>query len=148
MRATLLTSLLLFAAAAAATPAGLPAPDRLAQAESTPTVAEPRYGTLRLVRPAPAETIHDNSGTVPVEVTLQPALRAEAGHRFRVLLDNALQPGAWATTRFSLPQVDRGAHTLQVIVTDRGGDELARSAPVEFHMWQASRLFPGRRAAP
>ncbi len=119
---------------------------RLAQA----TAVQPsiRYETLGIVAPKSGATIHDNSGQIAVSVTLRPALRANAGHRFRALLDNALLPGEWSSARFSLTGVDRGSHTLRVIVTDADGNRLLESGPVEFHMWQASRLFPNRRAAP
>jgi hypothetical protein len=100
------------------------------------------------VRPKAAETIHDNTGTVRIEVALRPPLRVQAGHRFRVLLNGALQPGEWSAARFSLRGVDRGTHSLQVIVTDGNGSRLAASASVEFHMWRASRLFPQRETTP
>lgn len=111
----------------------------LAQAAS-PT----RYERVRLAQPKNAETIHDNSGAVPVEVLLQPPLDTKAGHRLRVLLDNTLLPESWSAPRFSLQQVERGTHQLQVIVTDGEGNELGRSASIEFYMWQASRLFRPR----
>jgi hypothetical protein len=125
-----------------------PALPPLAQAvvPATPATPEARYASLRIVRPEHEETIHDNTGTVPVDVLLRPALRAQAGHRFRVLLDGVQAPGEWRSAHFSLHGIERGTHTVQVIVTDADGRRLAESAPVEFHLWQASRLFPHRQS--
>ena len=128
--------------------AAQPAFNLLAQATAPEAAPPMNYSAPRIVRPKNADTIHDNTGTAPIEVTLQPPLNAKAGHRIRVILDDALQTGAWSTTRFSLQQVDRGTHTLRVIVTDGEGKELARSEPIEFYMWQASRLFRGQRSTP
>ncbi len=128
-------------------PAG-PGPQTLAQAATERAASPTRYRSVRIVTPKNAETIHDNAGTVPVEVALQPALDVKAGHRLRVSLDGVLLPGDWTSNRLSLQQVDRGTHTLQVIVIDSDGKALARSATIEFHLWQASRLFRGQRATP
>jgi hypothetical protein len=135
-------------AVAASAQADPPAFDLLAQAAASETAAAENYGAPRIIRPKDGETVHDNTGAVPVEVGLQPPLNTKAGHRIRVMLDGARLAGAWSTSRFSLQQVDRGAHTLRVIVTDGEGKELARSDPIEFHMWQASRLFRGQRSKP
>lgn len=108
----------------------------------------PRYEAPRLLAPKSGETIHDNQGTVWVEVALQPPLRTEAGHRFRIRLDGRLVAGTWSATRFSLSDVERGTHTLQFVVVDAAGRELAASAPIEFNLWRASRLSPSRKNAP
>lgn len=146
MRNRLLTSTVLLAAlaTAAVTFAEEPPVLRLAQSAAPESASPARYGVLQIVQPKNAETVHDNTGAVPVEVALNPPLDTKAGHRLRVMLDEALLPGAWTTTRFSLQQVERGTHQLQVIVADGEGRTLNRSATIEFYMWQASRLFPQR----
>lgn len=136
----LLASLFALALVPAASAGGGTFPNtELAQAASATS-----YSVPRIVVPKNADTIHDNSGAVPVEVALQPALNVKAGHRLRVVLDDTVQPGAYTATRFTLQQVDRGTHSLRVVVTDEAGKELARSEPIEFYMWQASRLFRQR----
>ncbi len=110
--------------------------------------AEPAYARLRLISPAPDETMHDNTGRLPVQVDLQPSLRSEQGHRLRARLDGVVLGGTWVETHFTLQPIERGSHTLQVLVTDAEGRLLIASDPVTFNMWQASRLFPARRAAP
>jgi len=142
----LLTSTIVLAALATAAPtfAEDPAGLRLAQSAAPESTSPARYRLLQIVQPKNAETIHDNTGAVPVEVAMHPTLDSKAGHRLRVTLDEALLPGAWTTTRFTLQQVERGTHRLQVIVVDGDGRTLGQSATIEFYMWQASRLFPQR----
>lgn len=109
-------------------------------------VAPPQDGYTRLAIATPLDeaTIHDNRGTVPVHLVVAPPLDAADGDRIRVRLDGRVLPIAWARPDFALEDVDRGAHTLQALVTDARGIILAESAPIDFYVWQASRLFPNR----
>lgn len=140
------------AAAFAAPAAGIErSADLQAQSQAVPAAPAASvapYSTLRIVRPLSDQTIHDNNGVVPIEVALQPPLRTQVGHRLRVRLDDALMPGSWTSPRFALRGVDRGTHTVQVFVTDREGKPVAAAAPVEFHLWRASRLLPSRKTPP
>jgi hypothetical protein len=103
------------------------------------------YAELRIVQPRSGSVVmHDDRGTVRVVAAATPALRARDGHRIRALLDGALASGAWSTPNLELQGVERGAHTLQLVIVEPGGDDARRvaiSAPVEFFMWQGSRLF-------
>ncbi|MDD5330313.1 MAG: hypothetical protein PHX38_09930 [Sulfuricella sp.] len=103
--------------------------------------AEP-YTEIAIVQPGDDETIHDNNGTLEVALALSPALRD--GHKIRLLLDGA-QLETRASAHFSLTNIERGTHSLQAVVIDRSGRTLIASAPVAFHMWRASALFPGRQ---
>lgn len=105
-----------------------------------------RYVLLQVLSPKQGGTVHDNAGNVPVKATVRPPLRSQDGHRLRAMLDGALLPGVWQTTRFTMQGVNRGTHTLQVVITDADGRSLIESEPVEFSVWQASRLFRGRRS--
>ena len=64
--------------------------------------------------------------------------------RVRVLLDDKVLPGAGAPTAFTTGGIDRATHEVQAAVDDAASRRLAASAPVEFHLRQASRLFPSR----
>jgi hypothetical protein len=105
-----------------------------------------RYVLLQVLSPKQGETVHDNTGNVAVKVTVRPPLRSQDGHRLRAMLDGALLPGVWQTTRFTMQGVNRGTHTLRVVITDADARSLIESEPVEFSVWQASRLFPSRRS--
>jgi len=130
---------ILLAALAAGAASGAPAQERGG--------TRLRYAAVTLAQPQHGETVHDNLGRVEVAVQLVPALDASAGHRIRMGVDGKLRPGAWTSERFTLTGIDRGAHSLQAVIVDRDGRPLAASDEITFHMWQASRLFPGRKGA-
>lgn len=108
--------------------------------------ADSPYTTLFIAQPVNDETIHDNSGTLEVALTLSPSLQTEQDHRIKIFLDGEALSQAQTTTTFSLTEIDRGGHTLQVAVVDRSGQLLITSAPATFYMWRASALFPPRQA--
>lgn len=127
----------------------LPAPPK------KPEVSEPQpadqvvrpYSTLTIAMPGDEETIHDNSGSLEVGLTLSPPLQTEHGHRIKVFLDGEALSETWGETHFSLADlIPRGTHTLQVAVVDRSGQPVVTSAMVTFYMWRASARFPGRGA--
>jgi hypothetical protein len=96
---------------------------------------------LTVTAPRSDETIHDNNGTLAVTVSLQGAALGE-GRRLRALIDGQPYGGDQSTLGFSLNDIDRGEHTLQVQLIDANGVVLATSIPVRFHMWRASALSP------
>ena len=102
------------------------------------------YETLRISAPAEDETVHNNEGNVAVAVELSPPLRIAAGERIVLLLDGAVVASGSAQ-RFELTGIDRGTHSLRARVAAADGSAVAESATVTFHLWRASRLFPGRR---
>lgn len=94
---------------------------------------------IAITNPADGATIHDNEGNVPVEVTVK------RGGTIVALLDGKPYGAPRSSTSFILEGVERGEHTLQVQLVDAGGKVLASSAPVQFYVWRASVLFPGRK---
>jgi hypothetical protein len=101
-----------------------------------PARAEP----LTLLQPAEGQTIHDNAGRVLVRVA-----GGAPGAAYQAYLDGAPAGPVSLSASFMLTGVERGEHRLQVASVDGEGRPLARTAPVTFHMWQASRLFPNRQ---
>ncbi len=95
------------------------------------------YTRFAIVRPSNDETIYDNEGNIKVSIEIQPALTR--GDRFRVLLDGAAV-GDLTTPQITLQNVDRGTHSVVALILDRTGRELARSAPVTFHLRKTSIL--------
>ena len=92
---------------------------------------------LRIVTPAPDETVHDNRGTVPVVVT-----GAAPGVLLQPVLDGEPAPTRHRAPAFELHGVPRGSHQLRVRVVDAEGRTVAETATVRFHVFQASRLLP------
>ena len=107
------------------------------------TVQAAGYDTVRIAAPADETTVHDNLGNVSVLVQIEPALRAAAGERIELLLDDKVVASG-PHGRIELASVERGTHALQARVVAADGKVLHTSAAVRFHLWRASRLFPGR----
>jgi len=101
--------------------------------------------TVLITQPADGETVFDNEGNVAIRFHVVPSLRSEAGHQLLLSIDGlpfAPVSAAGATLR----GVERGPHTLTASVVDSGGKLLASSSRASFYLWQASALFPNRRA--
>ena len=93
----------------------------------------------RIVSPALDETVHSNTGTIRVVVQDVPT-----GSRLQPLLDGEAAREPATDPVFYLHDVPRGTHELIVAVVDQSGREVARTSPVMFHVWHASRLFRPR----
>jgi hypothetical protein len=98
--------------------------------------------SVEIVRPAADETVHSNLGEVAVALTLTGVAGAP---RLRILLDGRPFGAIQRTPVFTLQGVERGTHSLRVELVDARNAVVATSGAVTFHMWQASRLFPGRQ---
>jgi hypothetical protein len=98
---------------------------------------------LRIVAPQSGSTVHDNPGNLSVTISVVPPLHAASGERFVLLLDGRVVASG-AGQHFDLVGIDRGSHLLRAQMQDPDGRILARSAPVKFYMWRASRLFRNR----
>nr|MDQ3562997.1 hypothetical protein [Pseudomonadota bacterium] len=90
--------------------------------------------------PANDETIWDNIGTVRVEVGLAPELEVALGHKVVLSVDGNPSEGA-AATDFTLPKMNRGAHSVQATVVDKSGAALSTSPTVTFHLKKHSVLL-------
>ncbi len=108
-----------------------------AQAYAAPTVG--------IVSPQNKETVHDNRGRIAVSVELGHEAGMPGKFGLQALVDGRAVGEVQKADSFTLHGIDRGTHTLQVQLLGRDGEVLATSRSVEFHMWQASRLFPNRR---
>jgi hypothetical protein len=94
------------------------------------------YESLRIVTPAVDDVILANDGRIPVVVELTETLRQ--GHRLLILLDGEeVARGASVT----LTDVRRGSYTLQAVIQDQQGRELAATESIPFHVRQHSRQY-------
>jgi hypothetical protein len=118
---------------------GAQAPPRVARADGEAAPAAP-YQTVEIVSPADQETLWNIGATLPVQVRFQPAL--QPGHRYDLVLDGQRRNVDTTAGRITLPDVFRGAHTLQVVVFDSAGTELMRSPPRTFFVQQTSVANP------
>jgi hypothetical protein len=102
------------------------------------------YDAVRIVAPQHDATVHDNQGTLDVSVAVSPPLRSKEGDHIVLLLDGRVAASG-ANVHIRLRDVDRGTHTLRAQVVAADGALLLASPETSFHMWRASRLFPGRK---
>jgi len=98
---------------------------------------------IAIVQPAHEETIHNNEGDLTVRVQVSGG--APDGGVQLVLDGAALAHTYRRDDIIELNGIERGTHTLQALLLDAKGEQLAASEPVTFYMWQASRLFPSRK---
>lgn len=113
---------------------------RVAQDAAAEPPAAQVYRRFDIVSPAHQETLWNIGAMLPVQVDLEPAL--QAGHRFDVYLDGSEVLTGLTAPQFTIPDVFRGLHTLQVAIADANGRELLRTQPVTLMVQQTSVLNP------
>jgi hypothetical protein len=86
-----------------------------------------------------------NPESVSVALELTPALRS--GDALTITLDGVALTGGNDQTAFSVPQPDRGSHTVTAHVVDRSGRTLC-DASTTFHVMRPSINSPTRRSPP
>jgi hypothetical protein len=122
-------------------PPAPPTPSAVA-APGTPEPPAPTPGSyyrrVAIVTPSPDATLWNTAYTVNVDVLVEPPLNVAAGHRLVAVLDGKPVGEPQAQTHFTLQDVFRGAHTLQVSVQDAKGSLLISSPPVTFYIHQGS----------
>jgi len=112
-------------------PAPRPAPARK---------SAPVYQGCSISEPA-SEQAYLNTDTVTAGVSVLPAVRP--GDTVVVTLDGSPVPGVPANGgQFSITPVDRGTHSIQMVVKDTDGTTVCSSAPVTFYVRQPSLQSP------
>lgn len=100
---------------------------------------------IAILAPAQQATIHNNSGTLAVEVKVEPPIEPRDGTSIRILLDGKQAAPDSPALNFALQGVERGEHWLQALLINRQGQTLSVSDTVQFTMWQASKKNPARK---
>jgi len=109
-----------------------PPPAVTAAAETAPAAAAFRYDSITIVSPAAEETLWNIEGVLNVSVNVSPAL--QNGHRIRAYFDGEERSVTGAN--FTIDEVFRGVHNLQVEVIDATGKLMIRSQPNRFYVQQ------------
>jgi hypothetical protein len=113
---------------------------------STPARKSSAYQSCTVSEPA-NEQAFLNTDTVTAGVTVQPAVRP--GDTAVVTLDGSPVPGVPPTGgQFTISPVDRGTHTIQMVVKDPDGTTVCSSAPVTFYVRQPSLQSPTNPSNP
>jgi hypothetical protein len=116
------------------------------QSSSAPARKSPAYQSCKVSEPA-NEQAFLNTDTVTAGVTVQPVVRP--GDTAVVTLDGSPVPGVPSTGgQFTISPVDRGTHTIQMVVKDPDGTTVCSSAPVTFYVRQPSMQSPTNPANP
>jgi hypothetical protein len=106
---------------------------------SKPATASP-YQSCVVSQPE-NDQVFMNASSVTAAVSLMPTARP--GDRLTVTMDGQQVPGVPATGgSFTISPVDRGTHSLQVVVQDPKGQVVCQSPAVTFHVHQPSLLNP------
>ena len=103
------------------------------------------YTVLAISSPGDQETIFNIGGNLETELVIYPQL--QAGHQIDVILDGERVAIGARDVSFTVPEVWRGEHTLQAVVSDAQGQELRQSLPVTFVVRQNSALQPPPQTA-
>ena len=94
--------------------------------------------SLVIATPQPHETLRSNEGMVNVSITVNPVPDSEIGAKYRLYLDGVLAEGETPDLEFKLSGVNRGSHRLKVVMVDKLGKELAKTAEISFHLRKAA----------
>jgi hypothetical protein len=125
-----------FGAPSRPAPSGAAAPG----ASSPATTPVSPYRTFTIASPAQQETLWNLGGSLNVQVTLEP--RLQPNHRLDIVIDGQRRNLSSTGVQFTVPEVFRGLHTMEAIVVDTRGTEIARSTPTTFMVQQTSIQNP------
>jgi hypothetical protein len=114
--------------AAPAAPA--PGPSRPAAPAAT------SYNSLSIVQPADGTSYFDADTVVDVQIASDPELAS--GDSVFLYLDGKRVGNSGDALSYSLPSVERGAHSLTAAIFDAQGNEKIRSRQVVFYMKQTT----------
>ncbi len=103
---------------------------------SDPQSPTPGYTRFEIASPSNEEAIRNNAGAVTVGVQVEPALARN--DRIQFLIDGKPFGEPTRTTIVTLPNIDRGTHTLSARLIDKKGNTRAVAAGVTFHLIRAS----------
>ncbi|MEQ8231965.1 MAG: DUF4124 domain-containing protein [Gammaproteobacteria bacterium] len=118
-----------------------PVPAQRTRTEATASGDGPAYDTLRIAAPADEATIR-NQQQLGVEVRLDPALDAGAGHRIQFYYDGETYGEPVAATSTVVQPLERGTHKIGAAVVDASGKALLSAEPVTIYVHQTSILTP------
>lgn len=123
------------------TPTATPSPSGANAAPAGPT-----YTTCEIWRPEPDE-VFLNTSTMTARVRLEPQL--QPGHMVALALDGQrLTDQPTTGTEFVISNLERGTHTLLMVVEDGTRKAICTASAVTFHVRQPSVQAPNRANRP
>ncbi|MFO7325791.1 MAG: DUF4124 domain-containing protein [Pseudomonadota bacterium] len=119
-----------------------PLPEEPPEVAPRPPPERPfQYTRCEVVSPMADETFH---GVQAINVTLdiEPAL--DPSHRVEVLMNGVRLDWPPQLISYTIPEVFRGSHTLQVRIYDQRGNPVCSGPSLTFHLRQQSLYSPAR----
>jgi hypothetical protein len=106
--------------------------------ESIKDLVVPGYSTLSISSPAHDETIPNGAvGTFNISGLIEPSLKK--GHSVVLQVDGKRIDYSRDGANFTLKNVDRGTHILQLQITDAKDEILKSSKSIDIHVQRASK---------
>ncbi len=105
--------------------------------ENSNTFVVPNY-QVEIMSPQDDEAVRSNAGIVNINAKVEPTLSADRNDQIILKLDGRILGQPSSSQNFTLTDIDRGTHTLQVAVVDKSGNLLKTSTPVSFHLQRHS----------
>ena len=100
-----------------------------------------KYSRIQIVSPENDQAIRSNSGSIDIKVALFPKLQKLFGHQIQISLDGLKLKEKWNSNTVSLSNLDRGTHTITVIVVDKKGKKLKQSKTLSIHLLRYSQVL-------
>lgn len=100
-----------------------------------PVAGSSQY-TIEISSPSNDEPIRENTGNITISVSVAPGLSGD--HTIRITMDGGVISSGRGSY-VSLTNVDRGTHTVAASLLGAGGEVIARSPTVTFHLLRASK---------
>lgn len=110
-------------------------PQRPSTSTRQTTNADPKYASLRILKPAKDATIHHGGGLVSVSLQIKP--RLIKGHKIQYLVDGKVYKTGISSS-VGLENINRGNHSLGVRIVDKTGKVLKSSAAITIHVIRPS----------
>jgi len=113
-------------------PRTLPESVRTGQPDATADsgAASVAYQRFAITKPNNDATVHSAEGLVPVELAIEPPL--DEDHFVTFMLDGVSIGDRMQTNSFTMRGVERGTHSLQALLVDADGKQLAGTAENQF----------------
>jgi len=98
---------------------------------------------VTILTPANDATIRNNAGLVNINAKVTPPLDQDRNDQLTVKLDGQTLGEPSTSPNFTLSEVERGTHTVQVVVVDKDKKAIKSSKQITFHL---QRIAVQRRA--
>lgn len=103
------------------------------------------YSTFKITSPRNDSTIRENSGSITIQLDINPQLNTELGHTISINLDGK-QAAKGTFSQTTLNNIDRGTHTVSANIHNKQGKVIRSTATVSFHLLRFSILH--KKVAP